>query len=145
MLVFLFNLFFFCLLRLLAITVTPPAKNTSSGTSTLRVTGTFRFLFVFPWFNTLLFFLDLLFANPRTTHTHALVVVGAEGLYKRDLMSLPDPFAILTVDGEQTKTTESARKTLSPYWGEEFDVYVCTTIWPVHVYLIAAPPPPRLL
>ena len=53
-----------------------------------------------------------------------LAVVGAEGLYKRDLFQLPDPFAVVTVDGEQTNTTETIKKTLSPYWGEEFEVCV---------------------
>ena len=52
-----------------------------------------------------------------------MAVVGAEGLYKRDLFALPDPFAIVTVDGEQTKTTDTIKRTLSPYWGEEFEVY----------------------
>jgi len=36
----------------------------------------------------------------------------------------PDPFAVLTVDGEQTKTTSVIKKTLNPYWNESFDVYV---------------------
>jgi E3 ubiquitin-protein ligase NEDD4 len=31
---------------------------------------------------------------------------------------------VLTVDGEQTKTTEVIRKTLNPYWNQSFDVYV---------------------
>jgi E3 ubiquitin-protein ligase NEDD4 len=35
----------------------------------------------------------------------------------------PDPFAVLTVDGEQTKTTSVIKKTLNPYWNESFDVY----------------------
>ena len=43
----------------------------------------------------------------------------------------PDPFAVLTVDGEQTKTTSVIKKTLNPYWNESFDVYV-----PVIVSLI---------
>ena len=28
----------------------------------------------------------------------------------------PDPFAVLTVDGYQTKSTAAAKKTLNPYW-----------------------------
>lgn len=32
----------------------------------------------------------------------------------------PDPFAVITVDGLQTKTTKTARKTLNPYWNESF-------------------------
>lgn len=36
----------------------------------------------------------------------------------------PDPFAVVTVDGEQTHTTSVIRKTLNPYWNESFDMYV---------------------
>lgn len=47
-------------------------------------------------------------------------VVAAESLYKRDVFRSPDPFAVLTVDGAQTKSTSSAKKTLNPYWNETF-------------------------
>ena len=30
----------------------------------------------------------------------------------------PDPFAVVTVDGEQTQTTEVAKKTLNPEWNQ---------------------------
>ncbi|KAI9773936.1 MAG: hypothetical protein M1840_006162 [Geoglossum simile] len=36
----------------------------------------------------------------------------------------PDPFAVATVDGEQTQTTSVIKKTLNPYWNESFDVKV---------------------
>ena len=49
---------------------------------------------------------------------------SASGLVKRELLSLPDPFGVVTVDGEQTSTTAIARKTLSPAWNENFDVWV---------------------
>lgn len=32
----------------------------------------------------------------------------------------PDPFAVLTIDGAQTKSTSAAKKTLNPYWNELF-------------------------
>ncbi|CAG8528464.1 8493_t:CDS:10 [Paraglomus occultum] len=51
-------------------------------------------------------------------------VIAADGLYKRDVFRLPDPFAVVTVDGEQTHTTSVTRKTLNPYWNEAFDVQV---------------------
>lgn len=35
----------------------------------------------------------------------------------------PDPFAVVTVDGEQTHSTAVIRKTLNPYWNESFDLY----------------------
>ncbi|ESK90467.1 ubiquitin-protein ligase [Moniliophthora roreri MCA 2997] len=49
---------------------------------------------------------------------------GATGLVKRDLLSLPDPFAVLTVDGEQTSATPATRRSLSPTWNEHFDITV---------------------
>lgn len=56
--------------------------------------------------------------------TIRVTLYGATGLAKRDLLGLPDPFAVLTVDGEQTSSTGVARKTLSPTWSENFDVTV---------------------
>lgn len=47
-------------------------------------------------------------------------VVASESLYKRDVFRQPDPFAVITVDGSQTKTTKTAKKTLNPYWNETF-------------------------
>lgn len=41
---------------------------------------------------------------------------------KRDLLGLPDPFAILTVDGEQTNSTSVSQKSLSPTWNSHFDM-----------------------
>ena len=38
-------------------------------------------------------------------------------------IGFPDPFAVATVDGEQTQTTSVIKKTLNPYWNESFDVY----------------------
>ncbi|PPR04072.1 hypothetical protein CVT24_010645, partial [Panaeolus cyanescens] len=49
---------------------------------------------------------------------------GASGLVKRELLSLPDPFAVLTVDGDQTSTTAIMKRTLSPVWNETFDIKV---------------------
>lgn len=39
-------------------------------------------------------------------------------------LGFPDPFAVMTVSGEQTKTTSVIKRTLNPYWNESFDVYV---------------------
>ncbi|QLL34543.1 hypothetical protein HG536_0G04050 [Torulaspora globosa] len=47
-------------------------------------------------------------------------LVAAESLYKRDVFRSPDPFAVLTIDGYQTKSTSAAKKTLNPYWNENF-------------------------
>jgi E3 ubiquitin-protein ligase NEDD4 len=51
-------------------------------------------------------------------------VVAADGLAKRDVFRLPDPFAVITVDSEQTHTTSVIKKTLNPYWNESFDMFV---------------------
>jgi Ca2+-dependent lipid-binding protein len=37
-------------------------------------------------------------------------------------IGFPDPFAVATVDGEQTKTTSVSKRTLNPYWNETFDL-----------------------
>jgi E3 ubiquitin-protein ligase NEDD4 len=54
----------------------------------------------------------------------SITIVGAEGLAKRDIFSLPCPFVVLTVDGGQTKTTPAAKKTLNPLWTSKFIVDV---------------------
>ncbi|TFY69282.1 hypothetical protein EVG20_g3227 [Dentipellis fragilis] len=53
-----------------------------------------------------------------------ITVVAADGLSKRDVFRLPDPFAVITVDAEQTHTTSVIKKTLNPYWNESFDIMV---------------------
>lgn len=40
------------------------------------------------------------------------------------LPGFPDPFAVATINGEQTKTTAVIKRTLNPYWAESFDMYV---------------------
>ncbi|KAI7053233.1 putative E3 ubiquitin-protein ligase, partial [Hortaea werneckii] len=39
-------------------------------------------------------------------------------------IGFPDPFAVATINGEQTKTTGVIKKTLNPYWNESFDMRV---------------------
>ncbi|EIN08066.1 HECT-domain-containing protein [Punctularia strigosozonata HHB-11173 SS5] len=56
--------------------------------------------------------------------TIRITVVAADGLSKRDVFRLPDPFAVITVDAEQTHTTSVIKKTLNPYWNETFDIQV---------------------
>ncbi|AET41664.1 NEDD4 family E3 ubiquitin-protein ligase Ecym_8394 [Eremothecium cymbalariae DBVPG len=53
-------------------------------------------------------------------------LVAADSLYKRDVFRSPDPFAVLTIDGSQTKSTSAAKKTLNPYWNEKFTFYNVT-------------------
>lgn len=45
-------------------------------------------------------------------------VVAADSLIKRDILRVPDPFAIVSVDGEQIHTTSVIKRTLNPYWNE---------------------------
>ncbi|PWN39791.1 HECT-domain-containing protein [Ceraceosorus guamensis] len=63
-------------------------------------------------------------APGQLTRKVRITVVAADGLSKRDVFRLPDPFAIVTVDGEQTHTTSVIKKTLNPYWNDSFDVNV---------------------
>ncbi|KAF2490911.1 HECT-domain-containing protein [Lophium mytilinum] len=53
-----------------------------------------------------------------------VTIIAADGLYKRDVFRFPDPFAVATVNGEQTRTTSVIKKTLNPYWNESFDMRV---------------------
>lgn len=46
------------------------------------------------------------------------------------LPGFPDPFAVATISGEQTKTTGVIKKTLNPYWNESFDMSVFPTSHP---------------
>ena len=52
------------------------------------------------------------------------LVIAADSLAKRYVFSLPDPYAVIAVDSEQTHTTSVIKKTFSPYWNEHFDVSV---------------------
>ncbi|KAA1077849.1 E3 ubiquitin-protein ligase pub1 [Puccinia graminis f. sp. tritici] len=62
--------------------------------------------------------------NPQRSKTVRLTVVAADGLSKRDVFRLPDPFAVIMVDGDHTKTTTAIKRTLNPYWNESFDITV---------------------
>lgn len=53
-----------------------------------------------------------------------ITLFGAHGLVKRDLLSLPDPFSVLTVDGEQTNSTAVTKRSLSPSWNQTFEITV---------------------
>ncbi|TGJ86999.1 hypothetical protein E0Z10_g1758 [Xylaria hypoxylon] len=57
----------------------------------------------------------------RTVPTQGHQLIAADGLYKRDVFRLPDPFSVATLNGEQTKTTQVCKRTLNPYWNESFD------------------------
>ena len=50
-------------------------------------------------------------------------VIKAESLHKRNIFRQPDPFVVITVDGEQTKTSPVVKGSLSPFWNFTIDVY----------------------
>jgi Ca2+-dependent lipid-binding protein len=51
-------------------------------------------------------------------------VLAANSLVKREVFSLPDPIAVVSVDSDQTYTTNAIKRTLSPAWNQHFDVSV---------------------
>ncbi|KAG9315721.1 hypothetical protein JVU11DRAFT_3368 [Chiua virens] len=53
-----------------------------------------------------------------------ITVLAANSLVKREVFSLPDPFAVVSVDGDQTYTTNAVKRTLSPAWNQHFDITV---------------------
>ncbi|KAH8977835.1 HECT-domain-containing protein [Lactarius akahatsu] len=57
-------------------------------------------------------------------HPIRLTVLAANGLVKRDLFSLPNPFAVVTTDGSDLRQTAIFKKALTPYWNETFDITV---------------------
>ncbi|KAI1778369.1 HECT-domain-containing protein [Hypoxylon cercidicola] len=59
--------------------------------------------------------------GPSAQPNLRVTIIAADGLYKRDVFRLPDPFAVATINGEQTKTTTVSKRTLNPYWNEPFD------------------------
>ena len=82
-------------------------------TRKIRITG--QLLFILP-------------PCPFVILNFVFLVVAADGLSKRDVFRLPDPFAVITVDAEQTHTTSVIKKTLNPYWNENFDVCVAIAL-----------------
>ncbi|KAL0245397.1 hypothetical protein I308_104520 [Cryptococcus tetragattii IND107] len=62
--------------------------------------------------------------NRNLTRKIRVTIVAADSLIKRDILRLPDPFAIVSVDSEQIHTTSVIKRTLNPYWNENFDIDV---------------------
>ncbi|ODN77191.1 hypothetical protein L202_05714 [Cryptococcus amylolentus CBS 6039] len=63
-------------------------------------------------------------ANRNLSRKIRVTIVAADSLIKRDILRLPDPFAIVSVDSEQIHTTSVIKRTLNPYWNENFDIEV---------------------
>ncbi|KIJ17833.1 hypothetical protein PAXINDRAFT_167790 [Paxillus involutus ATCC 200175] len=53
-----------------------------------------------------------------------ITVLAANSLVKREVFSLPDPFAVVSVDTNQTYTTNATKRTLSPAWNQHFDITI---------------------
>ena len=51
-----------------------------------------------------------------------IVIVGAKGLRKTDVMGKSDPYAVLTVDDVEIGKTEVVPKTLDPVWESSFNL-----------------------
>ncbi len=43
-------------------------------------------------------------------------------------LGFPDPFAVATLNGEQTNTTSVIKRTLNPYWNETFEMCVLSLL-----------------
>lgn len=43
-------------------------------------------------------------------------------------LGFPDPFAVATLNGEQTNTTSVIKRTLNPYWNETFEMCVLPVV-----------------
>ncbi|KAJ3332713.1 hypothetical protein HDU76_013326 [Blyttiomyces sp. JEL0837] len=70
--------------------------------------------------------------SSATERVVKLTVIAADGLHKRQVFRLPDPYAVITVDCDpsqspQTHHTTAVKRTLNPYWNESFDITVKNT------------------
>ncbi|KAG0700134.1 hypothetical protein DFH29DRAFT_933710 [Suillus ampliporus] len=63
-------------------------------------------------------------SNEEQSKTVRITVLTANSLVKREVFSLPDPFAVVSIDADQTYTTSPVKKTLSPTWNQHFDITV---------------------
>ena len=57
-------------------------------------------------------------------HMVTLTIVAAEGLLKAHVMSFPDPFAIVSINGRQIQRTSPCKQTLNPHWAHASDLYL---------------------
>lgn len=62
--------------------------------------------------------------NHRQQANLKVTIVKAEGLCKRSFFKYPDPFAVITINGEQTHSTHPCISTLSPFWNVSYEFLV---------------------
>lgn len=60
----------------------------------------------------------------RTQANLRVTIVKAEGLCKRSFFKYPDPFAVVTINGEHTHSTHPCISTLSPFWNISYEFVV---------------------
>ena len=60
----------------------------------------------------------------RQTTDHAFLVVTASGLQRRELLRLPSPFVVVTVDTIPILVTKVVKRSVNPFWNEEVEQYV---------------------
>ncbi|KAF9221572.1 HECT-domain-containing protein [Gyrodon lividus] len=63
-------------------------------------------------------------STQEPTSVVRITVLAANSLVKREVFSLPDPFAVVSVDDHQTYTTNASKRTLSPAWNQHFDILI---------------------
>ncbi|KAG8752645.1 hypothetical protein FRC14_006882 [Serendipita sp. 396] len=63
-------------------------------------------------------------ASTSASRQIRVTVIAAHGLIKREVFRLPDPFAVVTIDGNSnaSQTTQVVKRSLSPSWNEDFDL-----------------------
>lgn len=63
-------------------------------------------------------------SSEDTSHLVRITVLAASSLVKREVFSQPDPFAVVSVDVNQTYTTNTIKRTLIPTWNQHFDITI---------------------
>ena len=53
-----------------------------------------------------------------------LNIIAAYGLYKRSVWSLPDPSAVVSINGQRAHVTSPCKLTLNPTWNRAFDLRI---------------------
>ncbi|KAL4069920.1 hypothetical protein V8B97DRAFT_1871992 [Scleroderma yunnanense] len=66
-------------------------------------------------------------SSGEESSTVRITIFGANALVKKVLELSPDPFAVVSVDSNQSYKTKAARNTLSPSWNQHFDITIKRT------------------
>ncbi|XP_074701115.1 ras GTPase-activating protein 4-like isoform X1 [Strix aluco] len=63
-------------------------------------------------------------------------IVEGRNLPAKDIMGSSDPYCIVKIDDETIIRTATVWKTLSPFWGEEYEVHLQPTFHSVSIYVM---------